>query len=79
MIKDALDKAKVLRPDHYRKGRVEAIDIIRDALGKEGFESYCVGQVFKYLIRAKHKGSFEDDMGKAHFYMSMIVGHDPRT
>ena len=47
-----LNKEKVNHPDHYNSGKFEAIDVIADAGYGEGF---CLGNVLKYILRAKHK------------------------
>ena len=40
-------------PKHYKlEGlNIESIDVIRATLGKEGFKSFCKGNIMKYLIR----------------------------
>lgn len=73
-------------PEHYA-GEREAIDIIRDRLGDDGFVYWCLGNVSKYHIRSGKK-SGTDDAAKSDFYMRMvyhIVGNndlmfpDPRS
>ena len=68
----------VVSPPHYTKGGVECIDAIRAALGEEGFAAYCRGAAIKYLWRGPHKGSEGEDYKKARFYVSMLIGEDPR-
>ena len=41
-------------PPHYTMGSIECIDAIREALGPEGFESWCQGNAMKYLWRYKY-------------------------
>lgn len=68
----------VVSPSHYTSGSIEVLDIISSALGKAGFEAFCMGQVLKYTIRAKHKSKYFEDMQKAQFYLSILLGDDPR-
>lgn len=69
-------------PSHY-EGEREAIDVIRDILGKQGFISYCWGNMLKYKARAGKKGDYEEDYLKAKWYTEMLLhvqgqGPDPR-
>lgn len=67
----------VNRPAHYNQGGIETIDAIREALGPEGFNAYCIGNVMKYCWRHKHKGG-QQDLQKAVWYMRFANGDDPR-
>lgn len=62
----------VNHPPHYTQGRSEAIDVIEDSLGYDGFVGYCVGNALKYLIRHRAKGG-SVDLRKAHWYLSRLV------
>lgn len=62
----------VNHPKHYTNGAVECIDAIHSALGDEGYKDYCVGQVFKYLWRWKHKNGIED-IRKAQWYLTELL------
>jgi Protein of unknwon function (DUF3310) len=62
----------VSAPQHYRQGAVECIDAIKSALGEEGFKDYCVGQVYKYLWRWKHKNGLED-LRKGYWYLTELI------
>lgn len=55
-------------PAHYRAGNIECIDAIREALGLEGFLSYCRGNAMKYLWRAGLKNDEAEDLAKAAWY-----------
>lgn len=68
----------VTKPAHYNQGGVEAIDSIKAALGTEGFLAYCHGNAMKYLLRAKYKGNYVQDMQKASTYIRWAIGGDPR-
>lgn len=51
----------VNHPSHYAEHcSVECIDIIRLALGDDGFKAYCLGNAIKYLWRYKYKSGSED-------------------
>lgn len=67
-------------PDHYKSGSVEVIDVIREQLGPERFEGYCVGNAIKYLCRAGKKtaNTATGDYRKAAWYCRMAAGDDPR-
>jgi hypothetical protein len=67
MIHDAVN-----HPSHYRQGAVECIDAIKSALGDEGFQSYCTGNVLKYLFRWQHKNGLED-LQKAQWYLTELI------
>lgn len=62
----------VSHPLHYTQGGVECIDAIRSALGPEGFQEYCRGNVIKYLWRWRHKGGLED-LEKARVYQNWLI------
>lgn len=74
-------------PSHYA-GERETIDIIRDELGDDGFEMWCLGNAVKYAARDGRKDgtSPEDDANKMIFYVDMAlhvgskgVAPDPRS
>lgn len=64
----------VEHPPHYNQGSVECIDAIEAALGPEGFQAFCRGQVLKYAWRAEHKGHPEQDLQKAIWYANRAIG-----
>ena len=60
----------VNHPSHYAEHcSVECIDMIRLALGDDGFKAYCLGNAIKYIWRHKFKGGAED-LQKADKYLS---------
>lgn len=69
---------EVLEPDHYNQGGVETLDVIRGAVGREGFQAYCLGNAIKYCSRALYKGKPRQDVEKAIFYLRCFIGDDPR-
>jgi len=64
----------VNHPAHYNAGSVEVIDIIDQTVANyKPVPAYYVGQVIKYLSRAPLKGSYEEDLKKAHWYLSRLI------
>jgi len=63
----------VNHPNHYRIGNREAIDLIQEALGPQGFLDYCAGNVIKYIIRAGGKDSVQQDLLKALKYTEFMA------
>ena len=59
------------RPSHYRKNRIERIDAIKSSLG-DGYESYLVGNIIKYMWRYRHKNGLED-LEKAQWYLKELI------
>jgi len=64
----------VNHPPHYKAGRVEAIDIIEDAIrhAPDPVAGYLQGQVLKYLLRLWHKGNAAQDSQKAMWYLMRL-------
>lgn len=63
-------KEKVNHPDHYNSGQYEVIDVIDDAGLGEGF---CLGNALKYILRAKHKENYLEDLKKAKWYLEYLI------
>lgn len=65
----------VNHPSHYTAGGVECIDAIAAALCKytDPVDAWLAGQVIKYLWRSPLKGTYEQDLKKAQFYMNRLV------
>jgi len=57
-------KETVNHPEHYNKGEIEVIDFIEDQ--NLGFHT---GNAVKYIARSKYKGSEEEDIKKAIWYL----------
>lgn len=65
--------SKIDKPNHYQlESGKQAIDIIRDALGKKGYDSFCKGNVIKYVIRCDNKNGIED-LKKAVKYIEFMI------
>ena len=62
----------VNHPAHYTDHcSVECIDMIRLALGDDGFRAYCLGNAIKYLWRYKNKNG-KEDINKACVYLDWL-------
>ena len=62
----------VNKPPHYRVGKLEVIDILKDQLSREEFQGYLRGNVLKYLFRYKNKGGYLD-LEKAQWYLNKLT------
>jgi hypothetical protein len=65
----------VTRPAHYTAGKVESIDAIESALGRDGSVAYCVGNAMKYLNRLGKKDDAVQDARKARWYLDRAIKH----
>jgi len=61
-------------PPHYKTGKLEVIDILKDQLTQEEFCGYLRGNILKYLFRYKNKGGVTD-LQKAQWYLTKLIGH----
>lgn len=69
----ARPEEQVNHPQHYNFGTIEVIDYIRSTLGDEGCRDFCIGNVIKYISRAKHKGKPVEDLEKAKWYLEYAL------
>jgi len=62
-------------PKHYTHGRVEAIEVIEDAIDKapSTTSAFYLGQTLKYLLRLWHKGNPKQDAEKARWYLNKLI------
>lgn len=60
-------------PNHYKLDGldVEAIDVIKATV--KDFNSFCHGNIIKYVLRADKKNGIED-FKKAKKYIEMMIG-----
>lgn len=61
-----------INPSHYKKGKIEVIDIMKDQLSSEQFKGFCKGLILKYICRADHKNGLED-YKKAQWYLNCLI------
>lgn len=71
--KERAKKDNVNHPQHYNKGGIECLDVIKAFYGKEAFEGFCAGNMLKYAMRYKHKGQALDDLKKIRFYADELI------
>lgn len=64
-------KDNVNHPSHYTQG-IEVIDILKDKLTPEQFDGFCLGNILKYTMRARHKNGMED-LKKAQWYLDALI------
>lgn len=65
----------VNQPQHYKLDglEIETVDVIKSVTSQyNGFEAFCMGNILKYLIRAKKKNGLED-LYKAQKYLSWLI------
>ena len=66
---------RVNSPSHYTRGKVEAIEIIEDAI--KGAPSVKAGmlqaQVLKYILRLWFKDNSFEDAKKAQWYLNRLI------
>jgi transcription termination factor NusB len=60
----------VKHPEHYNKGPVETIEVIKASVKDYG--SYLHGNIIKYILRAIYKGGLED-FKKAREYLNWLI------
>jgi len=61
-------------PSYYTRGSIEVWDFIRD----QGL-NYHLGNAIKYICRAGHKDSAEQDLKKAIHYLENELSHTTTT
>ncbi len=62
-------KEMVNHPQHYNRGKYEAIDVIED--WKLNFN---LGSAVKYIARCNHKNNKREDLEKAKWYIDREIG-----
>ena len=58
----------VHHPQQYTRGKIEVLDFILD----QDFP-YLAGQVVKYVSRYRYKGTPQQDLRKARFYLDRLI------
>jgi hypothetical protein len=67
------EKDMVNSPSHYTSNGLEVIEILEMKMSPEDFQAYCLGNVLKYLFRAKYKGKELEDNKKALWYLDRKI------
>lgn len=62
----------VNHPAHYASGKIECIDAIESALGREQFIGFLRGQIIKYTWRLGKKQNSSEDNQKAIWYANKL-------
>ena len=62
----------VTNPEHYTEGGIETIDFLKAKLSEDEFWGLCVGNIIKYVTRAKHKNGIQD-IKKAQQYCEFLI------
>ena len=66
--------------DYYNHGRIEAIDAIESACtGLSGFEGFLTGNVLKYMVRWRWKGTAVADLRKARYYLDRLIAEQEKA
>ena len=55
---------------HYSKRKYQSTQFIEDCGHGEGF---CMGNAIKYLMRARHKENYLEDLKKARWYLDYWI------
>lgn len=70
-----IENDNINSPNHYKLDGldVEAIDVIKATV--KDFNSFCHGNIIKYVLRADNKNGIED-FKKAKKYIEMMIGDE---
>lgn len=62
-------------PSHYNQGKIECIDAMVSAYGKEAVMDFCLCNAMKYIWRMpyKNKGNTSEDLHKAIWYLNKYL------
>jgi hypothetical protein len=60
-------------PSHYKHGKKETIEVIRDCMTNDEYHGYLKGNVLKYVSRYKFKGEPLEDLQKANWYLNRLI------
>lgn len=63
----------VNHPQHYCRGGIETVDIIKAKMPITWFWGYLMGNILKYVTRANYKGSQMEDLKKAAWYLDRLI------
>ena len=73
--REMIENDNVNSPNHYKLDglNVEVIDVIKATV--KDFNSFCHGNIIKYVLRADKKNGIED-FKKAKKYIEMMIGDE---
>lgn len=66
------DMRGVDHPGHYNQGKIECIDAMVEAFGKEAVKHFCLLNAFKYVWRSDYKNGTQD-IKKAMWYLDKYL------
>ena len=69
---NALTGDNVNHPSHYKTGKFECFDVMREAFGDNVVKDFCIANSFKYIYRHKRKNDVED-IKKAKWYIDKYL------
>ena len=72
-----IEEKDAIRPEHYKKGKIEVIEIMKDQLTPEEFKGFIKGLIVKYILRADYKGGLED-YKKAQWYLNYFIEQEEK-
>lgn len=59
--------------DHYRDQDIQPWEAMEAWMSDEEFKGFLKGNALKYIARSNHKGTEQEDLAKAHHYLSKLV------
>ena len=68
-----MENDNVHSPAHYKYGKKETIDVIKDCMTDDEYHWYLKCNVLKYVSRYKFKGEPLEDLEKAQWYLNRLV------
>ena len=80
-IESTFREDRVNHPSHYTRGRLEAIDVIEDAIidAPTPAQGMLQAQALKYLLRLWLKSNAPQDAKKAQWYLTRLINHLEET
>ena len=68
----------VTRPEHYRKNKIDTIEIIKNSMPEEAFKGFLNGNIIKYVCRYRYKNKVED-LRKAKWYLERLIKEESKN
>jgi hypothetical protein len=65
-------------PSHYCEGRIEQIDVQVSLMTPEELRGSLWGNVIKYVMRWKFKGTPIEDLQKARTYLNWLIEYEEK-
>ena len=60
-------------PSHYKHGKKETIEVIRDCMTNDEYHGYLKGNILKYVSRYKFKGEPLEDLETGSWYLNRLI------